>query len=78
MLQNKLVLKLQKIYDFLGRSIPNNMGLDGMLQNKLVLKLQKIYDFLGRSIPNNMGREGIEPPTPRASVVCSPTELPSQ
>ena len=24
-----------------------------------------------------MGREGIEPSTPRASVVCSPTELPS-
>ena len=25
-----------------------------------------------------MGVEGIEPPTPRASIVCSPTELHSQ
>jgi hypothetical protein len=26
----------------------------------------------------NMGGEGIEPPTQRASVVCSPTELPTR
>ena len=30
---------------------------------------------LRHNIFYKMGREGIEPPTPRASVVCSPTEL---
>lgn len=81
-------IRIYKISSYLGSFKANNskLGIRSIV-HKLQISGKKniimFFNLIGSSNLRNqikykeMGRTGIEPVTPRASVVCSPTELPA-